>query len=204
MSPMTIDAVVFDIGGVLELTPATGWERRWADELGLEGEEFERRLGPLWSPGALGHQTLEAIELQTAEEFGLDRDQLARLTDDIWAEYLGTLNVVLAGYFAALRPRFRTGILSNSLVGAREREQAAYGLEDMCDVIVYSHEEGVAKPDPRSYELVCARLDREPQRTVFVDDKQSCVDGARAAGLHAIRFVSNEQTIAALDALLNA
>ena len=74
----------------------------------------------------------------------------------------------------------------------------------MCDVIVYSHEEGLAKPDPRFYQLVCARLGCEPQRTVFVDDKQSRVDGARAAGLHAIRFLNNEQAITALDALLNA
>jgi FMN phosphatase YigB (HAD superfamily) len=201
---MTIDAVVFDIGGVLELTPGTGWERRWADELGLPCEEFQDRLGPLGAPGALGHESLEAIELQTAGEFGLDRDQLSRLTGEIWAEYLGTLNVVLAEHFAALRPRFRTGILSNSLVGARERQQAAYGLEDMCDVIVYSHEEGSAKPDPRSHGLVCARLGCEPQRTVFVDDNQLCVHDARTAGLHTIHFLSNEQAIPALDALFNA
>lgn len=30
-------AVVFDIGGVLEITPPTGWEQRWARELGLPG-----------------------------------------------------------------------------------------------------------------------------------------------------------------------
>jgi putative hydrolase of the HAD superfamily len=197
-----IEAVVFDIGGVLEITPATGWERRWAGELGLRGEDFARRLGPLWRPGELGHDSLQAIEDQTAEEFGLDRGQLSRLTADIWAEYLGTLNRVLADYFAALRPRFRTGMLSNSLVGAREREHAAYGLGDMCDVIVYSDEEDVAKPDPRIYELACARLRCAPGRAVFVDDRQPCVDGARAAGLQAIRFRDNNQTIAALDAVL--
>ncbi|HEY1519004.1 MAG TPA: hypothetical protein VGF91_21415 [Solirubrobacteraceae bacterium] len=70
--------------------------------------------------------------------------------DDIWAEYLGTLNQHIADYFASLRPAYRTSILSNSLVGAREREQAAYGFEDMCDVVVYSHEIGLSKPDPRA------------------------------------------------------
>jgi epoxide hydrolase-like predicted phosphatase len=200
---MAIDAVVFDIGGVLELTPATGWQRRWADEIGLRREDFERRLGPLWRPGELGHESLTAIEDQTAREFGLDRDQLARLTADIWAEYLGTLNGVLVEYFAALRPRFRTGILSNSLVGAREREHAVYGLADLCDVIVYSHEEGLAKPDPRFYELICARLACDPERTIFLDDKQSCLDGAEAAGLQAIRFLNNEQAIGALDFVLS-
>ena len=32
--PMAIEAVLFDIGGVLEYTPPTGWEQRWATELG--------------------------------------------------------------------------------------------------------------------------------------------------------------------------
>ena len=61
----------------------------------------------------------------------------------------------------------------------------------------------MAKPDRRFYELACARLGCPPSRTVFVDDKQSCVDGARAAGLHAVRHHENAQTIAALQAILN-
>jgi FMN phosphatase YigB (HAD superfamily) len=125
---MPIRAVVFDIGGVLEYTPATSWEQRWARELGLTTQEFERRVAPLWKPGRIGVSSLEAIEQQTTAALGLDQRQLRRVTDDIWSEYLGSLNRELAEYFAALRPRYRTGILSNSLVGAREREQAAYGL----------------------------------------------------------------------------
>jgi len=42
---MAIEAVLFDIGGVLEETPRTGWEQRWADQLGMSIEEFERRFG---------------------------------------------------------------------------------------------------------------------------------------------------------------
>ena len=82
--------------------------------------------------------------------------------DDAWAEYLGMLNHELAAYFAGLRLRYRTGILSNSVVGAREREQALYGFEDMCDTIVYSHEVGWRKPDPRIYWAVCDRLETAP------------------------------------------
>jgi putative hydrolase of the HAD superfamily len=45
--------------------------------------------------------------------------------------------------------------LSNSFVGAREREQAAYGFEDLVDEIVHTHEVGMSKPDPQIYALVC-------------------------------------------------
>jgi epoxide hydrolase-like predicted phosphatase len=198
-----IEAAVFDIGGVLEVTPATGWEQRWAEELGLSRSDFARRLGPLWHPGETGAVSLAEIEQQTAERFGLDERQLQRLTADIWTEYLGTLNGELAGYFSALRPRLRTGIISNSLVGAREREQSVHGFEEMCDVIIYSHEVGLAKPDPRIYQLVGAQLGVAAENTIFVDDKEACVAGARAVGMHAIQFLDTDQTISAVNALLD-
>lgn len=53
------------------------------------------------------------------------------------------------------------------------------------------------------YRLACNRLDIPSERVVFLDDNPRCVDGARAAGLHAIQFVDNRQSIAALDELLD-
>src|SRR5580693_2205030 len=129
---MAIEAVLFDIGGVLEYTPRTRWEQRWATELGLSLEEFERRLAPVGRPGSVGEITLHGAERRIASVFGLDDAALRRFMDDLWEEYLGTLNEELTAYFASLRSRFRTGIVSNSFAGAREREQAAYGLEDLC------------------------------------------------------------------------
>ena len=62
----------------------------------------------------------------------------------------GTLNRELADYFVSLRRGCKTGILSNSFVGAREREQEAHRFAQMCDVIVYSHEEGYLSRTPGS------------------------------------------------------
>ena len=201
---MAIRAAVFDIGGVLEIAPRTGWDRRWATRLGLDAAQLRERLGPIWSCGDIGTLDLPEIERRTAELLGLDEPGLRALMSDLWTEYLGTLNQPLARYFASLRPRYRTGILSNSFVGAREREQAAYGFEDMCDVVVYSHEEGVKKPEPRFYGIVCERLGVEPQETIFLDDVQACVEGARQVGMTAITFVDNDQAIAELESRLAA
>jgi epoxide hydrolase-like predicted phosphatase len=201
---MPIRAVIFDIGGVLEYTPPTGWQETWARRLGLEPAEMTRWVGPLWQPGATGGTTLADLERHTAEVLNLSPDDLRALMADLWAEYLGTLNSELATYFSGLRPRYRTGILSNSFVGARENERAAYGFEDMCDVVVYSHEEGIAKPDPRFYRLACERLGASPHEAVFLDDTQVCVDGARAVGMTAIRFTGNAQAIAAIECCLAA
>ena len=74
---MAIEAVLFDIGGVLERTPRTGWEQRWATELGMSIEEFDRRLAPVGRPGSLGEITLHGAERRIASVFGLD-DAVAR------------------------------------------------------------------------------------------------------------------------------
>ena len=121
--------------------------------------------------------------------------------EDVWAEYVGTLNHQLAGYFAGLRARYRTGILSNSFVGAREREQALCGFEDMCDVIVYSHEVGLLQPDPRSYHAVCEGLGCAPEQAVLLDDVAASIDGAHAVGMHGIPFTDTAQAVADLEAL---
>ena len=201
---MPIEAGIFDIGDVLEVNPQTGWPQRWACRLSIAVDEFGTRLGELWAPGSTGERDLARIEADTASAFGLDEANLRALMDDAWEEYVGSLNLELADYFRALRPRYKTGILSNSFVGAREREQQAHQLADLCDVIVYSHEEGCRKPAPRIYRIVCERLNVAPEAAVLVDDLQENVEGAVAVGMHAITFQDNAQTITALEALFTA
>jgi epoxide hydrolase-like predicted phosphatase len=198
-----VRAIVFDVGGVLEVNPATGWPERWAVRLGLSADELAERMDRLWSGGDIGSVTLAEIERRTADGLDLDAGALLELMNDAWAEYLGSLNRPLAEYFRSLRPSFRTGILSNSFVGAREREQDAYGFEDMCDAIVYSHEVGHLKPEPAAYRVVSERLGVAPADVLFLDDVQANVDGARAVGMRAITFLDTRQAISEIEAQLS-
>jgi epoxide hydrolase-like predicted phosphatase len=197
-----VRAVVFDIGGVLEVNPATGWVERWAVRLGLAADELAHRIDRLFSGGDIGAVTLAEIERRTADALDLDDGALLELMNDVWAEYLGSLNGPLAEYFRSLRPSFRTGMLSNSFVGAREREQDAYRFQDMCDTIVYSHEVGHLKPEPAAYGIVCERLGVAPGEVLFLDDVQANVDGACAVGMRAITFLDTRQAISNLEAQL--
>ena len=199
---MAIRAVVFDIGGVLEITPDLGVNRLWEARLGLAGGEIDERMGDVWTGGSLGMLTLEEVHRAIRDRLSLGEQQLAEYMTDLWREYLGTANTELIEYTRRLRPRYRTGILSNSFVGAREREQAAYGFEDLVDEIVYSHEVGLAKPDPRIYALVCARLEVQPREMIFLDDADQAVAGAREAGMHAVRYRDNAQAIEEIEKLL--
>jgi FMN phosphatase YigB (HAD superfamily) len=147
---MVIRAVVFDIGGVLEITPDLGVDRRWETRLGLPAGEINTRLRDVWQGGCVGTITLDDVHEALKDRLGLDDEKLALFMADVWREYVGTANTELIEYARRLRPRYRTGIVSNSFVGARERERVAYGFEDLIEEIVYSHEAGSASPTPAS------------------------------------------------------
>jgi epoxide hydrolase-like predicted phosphatase len=201
---MVIRAVVFDIGGVLEITPDLGVDQQWETRLGLPPGEILARMRDVWRGGSIGTITLDDVHEALGDRLGLDDQKLAQYMADLWREYLGTANTELIEYARGLRPRYRTGIVSNSFVGAREREQAAYGFEDLVEEIVYSHEVGFSKPDPRIYALISTRLDVRPEEMVFLDDSDVCVAGARDAGIHAFRYQDNPQAIAEIEKLLTS
>src|SRR5713226_9449238 len=201
---MAIRAVVFDIGGVLEITPRTGWVEKWEARLPLKPGKLDERLMEVWKAGSSGKISEEEVEKSIGAIMGMDQGQVEALMADLWQEYLGELNVELAAYFASLRPRYQTAILSNSFAGARGKEQERYQFAEMCDLIIYSHEEGIAKPERRIFELTCERLGVQSAEVVFLDDIERCVTAARAFGIHAIRFQDTAQAIAAIDACLQA
>jgi FMN phosphatase YigB (HAD superfamily) len=115
---VVIRAVVFDIGGVLEITPDLGVGRLWAARLGLSAGEMNERMGDVWRGGSLGTITVDDVHQAIKDRLGLDDRQLGAYMADLWREYLGTANTELIEYARRLRPRYRTGIVSNSFVGA--------------------------------------------------------------------------------------
>jgi putative hydrolase of the HAD superfamily len=201
---VAIRGVVFDIGGVLEITPRMGWDARWEARLGLPAGELNTRLRDTWRAGSIGTISEAEVEARVAAALGLDATQVAAFMADLWAEYCGTLNAELTAYFAGLRPRYRTAILSNSFVGARAQEQTRYGFGDLCDLIIYSHEVGLQKPDPRIYALTAARLGLAPAEILFLDDVDAAVSAARACGWHAVQFHTTAQAIADIEAFLTS
>ncbi|MET8062465.1 HAD-IA family hydrolase [Micromonospora sp. NPDC005222] len=66
---------------------------------------------------------------------------------------------------------------------ARSPYPAAFG--ELVDEILYSHEIGVEKPDPRAFATACERLDVRAEDCLFVDDAPANVAAAARAGMQA-------------------
>lgn len=206
---MAIRAVGFDIGGVLEdVDPPERFLRQWSRRRGLtEADGMRELLWPLTrvDPGnkaKTGALTEAQYRQVCAAALGLSDHQADEFMAGFWDWYCGDLDVELMRYAAALRPRYRTGILSNSVAGARRQEQARYGFAELVDVVVYSAEVGLAKPDPRAYAVLCEGLGVKPAELVFLDNRAPNVAAARQFGIHGLLHVSAPESVAALDVLL--
>jgi putative hydrolase of the HAD superfamily len=201
---MIIRAIVFDIGGVLEITPDLGISTKWEQQLQLKPGELDNRLRHIWRDGSLGILSEEEVHQHIGQTMDMSEAQVNAFMDDLWQEYLGAPNTELMDYVRNLRPTYQTALLSNSFVGARRKEQERYQFDTLCDFIIYSHEVGMSKPDQRIYALTCERLGRQPAEVIFVDDREEAVEAAREFGLCGIVFKANAQIIADIQAYLQA
>ncbi|MFJ9821939.1 HAD family hydrolase [Streptomyces sp. NPDC101151] len=199
---MTATCVILDIGGVLEITPETGWVRRWEERVELPPGTVHERMRDVWRAGSVGSISEREVHEQVATRLGLASPQVEAFMADLWAQYLGTPNEELIACVRELGGSCKLGILSNSFVGARERETALYHFDSLVDQIVYSHEIGFVKPDPRAFESVCSSLDVRPENCLFIDDVAVNVEAAQAMGMQAHLFEDNAQTMARIAAHL--
>lgn len=75
-------------------------------------------------------------------------------------------------------------------------------LSDVFDVVVESAVEGIRKPNPKIYKIVCARLDVEPSETVFLDDLGTNLKPAREIGMTTIKVGDPAVALAELEVVL--
>jgi putative hydrolase of the HAD superfamily len=124
------------------------------------------------------------------------------------AEWLATLRAAITPIPAALDllPRLRTGItcavLTNNNLLVRRHFTTLY--PEIAALVgnraFVSAEFGARKPDPDAYRLCLGRLGIKPAAALFVDDNQSNVAGAQAAGLAGHHTTRTEDLAAALAA----
>jgi HAD superfamily hydrolase (TIGR01509 family) len=184
-------------------TPQIHTSRRREQRLGLEPGQIGQRLGDVFVAGCYGRVTEAQVREAMSARLEIDAETADAFQADLWVEYLGTANTELLAYFRGLRGRCPTAILSNSFVGAREREHEHLGLEGLCDTVAYSHEVGFYKPEHEIYELTCERLGLPPEQLAFLDDHPDYIRGAEEVGMHAITFTDNTTAIPAVEAWLN-
>jgi 2-haloacid dehalogenase len=190
MAAQNVQAVVFDLGGVLiDWNPRYLYRRLFSDEAAME-TFLATICTEAWHRG---------------HDLGVDVPASCRQLADLHPEYgdlimawAGRGEEMAAGQFDGtveiLRALSDQGLpcyaLSNMEPDAFAIRRDRFEFMKWFDGHVISGLEGVAKPDREIFELLLSRYQLDPGRTVFIDDVPRNVETARGLGLLAIRFTS--------------
>jgi len=190
-----IEAVLWDLGGVILRTEDRRPRAAWEGRLGLQEGELDRLVfgGEMGRRAALGQARVEQVWQWVGERLGLAPDELERLRHDFWRG--DRLDGELIEFIRGLRRDHRSALLSNAWPGMRQMIEGEWAIGDCFDQLFISAELGLAKPDPRIFRLALQRLGIPADQAIFVDDFSENVEAAAALGLHAVRFVTPGQTM---------
>lgn len=190
-----IKAVIFDCFGVL-LGNAYKTHLMQIEETDPDRAKEIRAINHASDMGIISRQeSAEAI----SELFGMSVEDFLAEQDAVEVP-----NRELLECAASLRGRYKTAMLSN--ISGRDRLGIRFTDGELArafDTVVASGDEGYVKPQPEIYEITAARLGVLPSECVMIDDIAEFCEGARAVGMRAIQYISNQQVIADLNALID-
>jgi 2-haloacid dehalogenase len=188
-----IQAVVFDVGGVLlDWDPRHLYRKLMADET-----EMERFLAEVCSPAWHAPHDRGASTAESCAELASRHPELSEL---IWAwskrseEMIGGVD---AGSVAVLREVRETGMPCYALTNM-EAETYPLRLERFpflgwFDGTVVSGQEGVAKPEAAIFERLFDRFGLTPNSTLMIDDRKENLEAAGKLGMQTVQFGSSRQ-----------
>lgn len=184
------NVVVFDLGGVLlDWDPRYLYRKLFDDE-----QEMNRFLSEVctlkWHHahdlGVAPEETVPPLIEAHPEQADLIRAWPERSEEMVAGPIEESVEILRALKQRSVPVYALTNMERETYPGRRDR----FPFLRWFDGTVVSGFEGVAKPDPKVFELLLDRFGLHAASTLFIDDSPKNVDAARSVGMQAIEFES--------------
>jgi len=194
-NPSKIKAVILDYGEVLCYPPSREEMGRMAAPFGMDPVPFRK----LWDRDRLrydrGDLSPEAYWSGLTKDAGtqLTPEQIAQLRQ--WdLEMWGHDNPTMVEWLRQMHMSgVKTGLLSNMPHEMVRYVRQKFAWLDQFNHLTFSAEVSLIKPEAAIYEHSLRGVGVAASEALFLDDKETNVQGARAVGIRAIRFQSVKQ-----------
>ena len=208
MSAATIEAVIWDFGGVISTSPFDAFAR-YEQQHGLPAN-FLRGVNAT-NPMDNAWARFERNDINLAQFDAAFADESAALGRrvpgaEVVALLGGDIRPAMVEALRRLRPRLKIGLITNNVAGPAEADgfdpsgrRAVLGLFHQ---VIESSKVGLRKPDPAIYQMMCQALDVAPAQAVFLDDLGINLKPARALGMQTIKVGDPDLALQALETLV--
>lgn len=197
---MPIKNIVFDVGNVLV---------RW-DPLSVVIQTFPDVVDPReLSKSIFKHETWldlnrgvideqEAIRLYQ-QRLQTHADEFQRMMDNIRFSLVPLEDSI--ALLKRLKNRYKLYALTDNTKEIMRHLKSEYDFWPLFEGVVVSAEIGHLKPSEAIYHYLLTEYSLQPEETIFIDDLQANVMGARKVGIKAIQFRDIEQCLIELKIL---
>lgn len=198
----TIEAVIFDMGGVFIHTFDHSVRQSMAQRYGISEKELDRIVfhNSLSADAEKGLYSKEELLEKMAEQVGIALEDATAF----YMEYFSKdeEDADLVAFVRTLQPHYKLGLLSNAYPGTREWMQEYHTFLDLFEISFFSAEAGMRKPEPEFFHLILDAMQVEPKKTLFVDDFPENIAGAQQLGMQTLWYTDREKCIPLLKELL--
>jgi epoxide hydrolase-like predicted phosphatase len=205
------NALIVDWGGVLTSPLETALDNWYAAE-GIPPEAFPGAMRDFHDGALTALSVFDPVAALERGELKVERfeqELAARIQSrcgiPICAE--GLINRMFAGFTSVpaminvVRRAKRAGIATALLSNSWGNEYLRDDWDTLFDAVVISGEVGMRKPDREIFDYTLHRLGRDAREAIFVDDMETNIRGAAAAGLIGVHHRSYDETLMELEAL---
>lgn len=189
-----IKNIIFDLGGVIieihyNETIKQFKELGFADFETIYTQMKQTRIFDLLETGKIPGRAFR-MELRKFQSHLTDE-----MIDKAWNAMIGEMSVKTFNLVKTLREKYRTFLLSNTneihidyFIRNLNKKLGFNPLPEMFEHTYYSHEIGYRKPNADAYEFVLRNADILPGETIFIDDLEANIIGAKKVGLQTIHL----------------
>lgn len=185
-------AVVFDFGGVIEITPDGNPLKKVAEVVGISIDDFHKEYfkhnhlsnvdGLPWEETVaivVSHLTNSQDTIQQSRQIILDHIASRKINNE------------LVDFFPILRQQgFKVGIFSNNTAQLRQ-QLIDKNIIELVDEVVISAEIGHQKPNKEAFAVLFHKLNLQPEEVIFIDDAPKSLETAGEIGYIPILFQGN-------------
>lgn len=178
-----IKAMIFDFYGVICYEVGSNWYKtRPPKELVAElKEKYD-------APSDIGAISEEEFFEGIAPSVNLTREEVR-------AEWIDASKIdkELMIYIEQLKKDYKIAICSNTAPKIFRDTLQSNNIENIFDVVISSSEVKMIKPNPDIYLYTLKELEVNPEEALFIDDRESNLEGAKAVGIKSILYKNLKQ-----------
>ena len=196
-----IQTVIFDIGNVLMTFNFMPYINRLLKDETVIGRVIDALWGTgYWNQLDLGEKPEEVFSRMIQAQPHYEKE--IRKTLDHVGECMDRKDYAIP-WIKELKERgFQVLYLSNYSEFIMDARREVLDFLPYMDGGIFSCHEGLIKPDPEIFRLLCERYSLHPKECVFIDDNADNIKAAKTFGLNAIQFTGYEKTRALLEKIL--